>query len=172
MGLLRDLDYRVKPPNALQRVMQQFASSRLGAWLFSKTLYPVDRVLFRASGGRLTVPGLMAGVPAIILSTTGARTDQTRTMPLLGIPFGEDLAIIGSNYGQEATPGWVYNLAADPSATVGYRDRTVVVTARRAGEDETDRAFDLAAGVYSGYAEYRTRTDHRVIQVFILKSAV
>lgn len=172
MGLLRDLDYRAKPSNALQRAMQSFASSRFGAWLFSKTLYPVDKVLFRVSGGRLTVPSLMAGVPVIMLSTTGARSGQMRTMPLLGIPFGEDLAIIGSNYGQEATPGWVYNLVADPSATVGYRDRNVVVTARRADEDETERVFDLAAGVYRGYAEYRTRADHRVIRVFILQPTV
>ena len=171
MGLLRDLDYRVKPPNALQRVMQRFASSRLGAWLFSKTLPPVDKVLYKVSGGRLTLPSLTAGVPVIMLTTMGARSGQARTMPLLGIPVGEDLAIIGSNYGQKATPSWVYNLEAAPSATVGYRDRTVMVTARRADEDETDRVFDLATGVYRGYAKYRTRADHRVIRVFILQSA-
>lgn len=171
MGLLQDLGYRVKPPNGLQRVMQRFASSRGGAWLFSKTLYPVDKMLFRMTGGRLTLPNLTAGVPVIMLTTTGAKSGKTRTMPLLGIPVGEDLAIIGSNYGQEATPGWVYNLEADPSATVGYRDSTVAITARRADEDETDRAFDLAAGVYRGYAAYRTRVDHRVIRVFILEPA-
>lgn len=172
MGLLRDLDYQVKPPNAPQRTIQRFVSSRIGARLLSMTLYPVDKALFRVTGGRLTLPSLMAGVPVIMLTTTGARSGKTRTMPLLGIPVGEDLAIIGSNYGQEATPGWVYNLETDPSATVGYRDRIVPIMARRADEDETDRAFDLAAGVYRGYAKYRTRAKHRVIRVFILESAV
>lgn len=172
MGLLRDLDYRVKPPNAWQRAIQGFASSRMGALLISKTLYPVDKVLFRVTGGRLTLPSLAAGVPVIMLTTTGAKSDKPRTMPLLGIPVGEDLAIIGTNYGQEATPGWVYNLESDPSATVEYRDRIVAITARRADEDETDRAFDLAVGVYRGYARYRTRAEHRLIRVFILESAV
>lgn len=171
VGLLRDLDYGVKSPNGLQRGMQKFASSRAGAWLFSKTLYPLDKVLFRVTGGRLTLPSLTAGLPVIMLNTTGARSGKTRTMPLLGIPVSEDLAVIGSNYGQKSTPGWVYNLEADPSATVGYRDRTVAVTARRADANETDRAFDLAASVYVGYAKYRTRADHRVIRVFVLESS-
>jgi hypothetical protein len=94
--------------------MQRVASSRAGAWLFSKTLYPVDKVLFRMTGGRLTLPSLTAGVSVIMLTTNGAKSGKTRTMPLLGIPVGENLAIIGSNYGQKATPGWVYNLEADP----------------------------------------------------------
>lgn len=171
MGLLRDLGYRVKSPNGLQRGMQKFSSSRTGAWMFSKTMYPVDKELFRVTGGRLTLPSLTAGLPVIMLITTGARSGKTRTMPLLGIPVGNDLAVIGSNYGQKSTPGWVYNLEADPSATVKYRDRTVAVTARRADEDETDQTFDLAAGVYPGYAKYRIRADHRVIRVFVLESA-
>ncbi|MEC9449271.1 MAG: nitroreductase/quinone reductase family protein, partial [Actinomycetota bacterium] len=83
---------------------------------------------------------------------------------------GEDLAVIGSNYGQKNTPGWVYNLEADPSATVGYRDRSVEVVARRATEAETDQVFDLARGVYPGFAKYRMRADHRVIRVFVLET--
>jgi deazaflavin-dependent oxidoreductase (nitroreductase family) len=139
--------------------------------MFSKTMQPVDKALFRVTGGRLTLPSLTAGLPVIMLTTTGARSGKTRTTPLLGVPVGDDLAVIGSSWGQKSTPGWVYNLEADPSATVGYRDRTVVVTARRADEGETDRTFDLAAGVYPGYAKYRIRADHRVIRVFVLESA-
>lgn len=171
MGLLEDLGYGFKSPNGLQRGMQNFASSRPGAWLFSKTLYPMDKLLFRVTGGRLTLPSLTAGLPVIMLTTTGARSGKPRTMPLLGIPVGEDLAVIGSNYGQKPTPGWVYNLEADPSATVGYRDRTVAVTARRADASETDLVFEMAAGVYAGYAKYRSRADHRVIRVFVLESS-
>jgi len=106
----------------------------------------------------------------VMFTTTGAKTGKRRTMPLLGIPVGEDLAVIGSNYGQKNTPGWVYNLEADPSATVGYRDRSVEVVARRADETETDRVFDLASAVYPGYAKYRVRADHRAIRVFVLET--
>ncbi len=171
LGLSGELGYDVKPANGLQRAVQQVASSRPGAWVFARTLHPVDRALFRATRGRVTVPGLMAGLPVIMLTTTGARTGRPRTAPLLGVPIGDDLAVIGTNYGQKPTPGWVYNLEADPTATVGYRARTVTVTARRADEAETDLAFEQAAHVYPGYARYRDRVDHRDIRVFVLEPA-
>lgn len=172
MGLLRDLGYRGKTPNRVQRVVQRLASSRPGAWLFSKTLYPIDKALFTMTGGRWTLSNLAAGIPVVMLTTTGAKSGKPRTMPLLGIPTGEDLAIIGTNYEQEATAGWVYNLETNPSATLSYRDRTVAVTTRRADNDETERVFDLAPGIYFGYGHYRTRADHRTIRVFIVESTV
>ncbi len=140
--------------------------------MFSKTMHPVDKALFKVTDGRLTLPSLAGGLPVIMLTTTGAKSGKARTMPLVGVPVGDDLALIGTNYGQQSTPGWVYNLKAEPSATIRYQDRTVAVTARRADESETDQAFDLAAGVYGGYAKYRTRVDHRVIRVFVLESAI
>ncbi len=168
MGLLDELQYTVKPTNAVQRVTQKVASSKPGAWVFQRTLYPVDKLVFRASKGRITVPGLLAGLPVIMLTTTGAKTGMQRTMPLLGVPIDGDLAVIGSNYGQHATPGWVYNLEANPAGSVTYRDRTVAVIARRADDAQTDRAFELAAEVYPGYAKYRDRASHRDIRVFLL----
>ena len=39
-------------------------------------------------------------------------------MPLLAVPIDDNLAIIGSDYGQQTTPGWVYNLEANPAATI------------------------------------------------------
>ena len=171
MGVLHDLGYEVKNANGLQRIMQAAASSRPGAWMFSKTLHQQDKVLFNATGGRLTVSSVLAGLPVVMVTTTGAKTGQSRAMPLLGIPVGGDLAVIGSNYGQKSTPGWVYNLEADPSAVVGCRDRTVAVVARQADEIEAGQVFELAGGVYPGYAKYRIRADHRVIKVFVLESA-
>jgi deazaflavin-dependent oxidoreductase (nitroreductase family) len=170
MALLQDLDFELKPPNAAQRMMQSVAASRPGAWMFSLMLNPVDRLLYKTSSGRVTVPGIVAGLPVIMLTTTGAKTGLPRTMPLLGIPVGDAMAVIGSNFGQESTPGWVYNLEANPTATIVYRDKTVEVTARLADVDEADETFDLAGAVYSGYAKYRERADHRVIRVFVLES--
>ncbi len=168
MSVLDDLDYTVKPANAAQRVTQRIAASGPGAWLFQRTLYPVDKLLYARTKGRLTVPGLMAGLPVIMLTTTGAKTGEPRSMPLVGIPLGDDLALIGSNYGQKPTPGWVYNLEANPAATVSYRDRSVEVTARPATDEEAERAFEIAAGFYPGYGKYRSRASHRKIRVFVL----
>lgn len=171
MGVLRELNFEAKPANAVQRLVQTLASSRFGASFFAKTLYPQDKAIFRLTGGRLTVPTVLAGLPVLMFTTNGAKTGRRRTMPLLGIPVGENLAVIGSNYGQKKTPGWVYNLEADPSATLEYKGRSVEVVARRADEVETDQIFQLASRVYPGYAKYRVRANHRVIRVFVLEKA-
>jgi deazaflavin-dependent oxidoreductase (nitroreductase family) len=171
MGVLDQLDYTVTPANGAQRVVQRIAASRPGAWLSQRTLYPVDRFLYRRTDGRVTVAELTAGLPVIMLTTTGAKSGEPRSMPLVGIPLDGELAIIGSNYGQARTPGWVYNLEADPSATVAYRDRSVAVTARRATDNEADRTFEVAATFYPGYGKYRARASHRTIRVFVLEPA-
>ena len=171
MGVLNELGYRLKPSNAAQRLVQKITASRPGAWTAQRILYPIDKGLFRASDGKVTVPGLMAGLPVIMLTTTGAKTGQKRTMPLVGTPFGEDLAIIGSNYGQQRTPGWVYNLEANPAATVSYRDASVDVVARQLDDTDADQVFEDAAAAYPGYGRYRERADHRTIRVFALELA-
>lgn len=169
MGLAEAIGYEVKPCNVVQRGMQRVASSKPGAWAFSKVLHHADRRVFAWSKGRLTVPGILAGLPVLMITTTGARTGQARTMPLLGIPVGADIAIIGTNFGQADTPGWVHNLEADRHATVSYRDRTVAVVARPADPDEYDTAFTTAAQVYPGYDKYRERITERPIRVFVLQ---
>jgi deazaflavin-dependent oxidoreductase (nitroreductase family) len=169
MGLVSELHYEVKDANVIQRATQKVAASGPGAWVFQRTLYPIDKGLYRLTNGRLTVPGLMAGLPVIMLTTTGSKTGQDRTMPLLGIPIDDDVAVVGSNYGQRSTPGWVYNLRAEPEATVAYGSELVEATARPATETETERAFEAGAAFYGGFSKYRERASHRKIEVFVLE---
>ena len=169
MGLISELHYEVKDANTIQRVTQKVAASGPGAWVFQRTLYPIDKGLYRLTKGRLTVPGLMAGLPVIMLTTTGAKTGKDRTMPLLGIPMDDDIAVIGSNYGQRSTPGWVYNLRAKPEAMVEHGSESVDVTARLATEAEAEQAFEAGAAFYGGFSKYRERASHREIEVFVFE---
>ena len=58
MGLISELHYEVKDANAIQHVTQKVAASGPGAWVFQRTLYPIDKGLYRLTKGRLTVPGV------------------------------------------------------------------------------------------------------------------
>ncbi|HEV7759894.1 MAG TPA: nitroreductase/quinone reductase family protein, partial [Acidimicrobiales bacterium] len=116
MGVIDELGYQVSEANGFQRLVWKVSSSRPGSWLFAKTLHHVDRVLLRISGGRASVPGVLAGLPVVTLATTGARTGNRREVPLVGVPAGEQLAVIGTRFGQPHTPGWYYNLRAEPRA--------------------------------------------------------
>ena len=52
------------------------------------------------------------------------------------MPYGDDIAVIGTRFGQPGTPVWYHNLRADPRAEVGYRELTVRAVAREARDDE------------------------------------
>src|SRR4051794_20420278 len=114
MGVAADVGYAYQPPRAFRRVMQAIAGTRAGAWFFSKTIESMDRVCGKLTKGRTTVTQLLAGLPVVYVTTTGRTSGDVRTHPLVAVPFGNTLAIIGSNFGGERTPGWVFNLEADP----------------------------------------------------------
>lgn len=171
MGLRQELEYEVSEANAVQRGVQAVAASKPGAWMLSYTLAPIDKLVHRATKGKATAAGVLTGLPVVMVTTTGAKSGEQRTAPLLGIPVGDDIALIGGNFGQKSAPGWVYNLTADPAATVSVEDRSVDVTARLADDAETEATFAIAAPIYGGYAKYLERTSHRETKVFILESA-
>ena len=169
MGLIDQLGYRVPEANRFQRLVWRISSSRPGAWVFSRTLHHVDRLVLRLSRGRVTVPGVLAGLPVITVATTGARTGERREVPLVGVPTGDDLAVIGTRFGQARTPGWYFNLRAEPRAEVGYRGRTVPVMAREAAGDEREAVWGRGCQLYAGYQAYARRIDHRPIHVMVLE---
>jgi deazaflavin-dependent oxidoreductase (nitroreductase family) len=171
MGLAADLGYRHRPANAAQRGVQALGSSRAGAWLFSRTLRHLDDAVTRVSRGRQSAPQLLAGLPVLDLTTTGRRSGRPRTSHLISIPVGEDLAVLGTNFGQPATPAWVLNLEADPRATVTYRGRTLPVTARPATDAERAAVMERSRGIYGGYEKYQQRISGRRVRVFVLEVA-
>lgn len=171
VGLIDQLDYRVPEANRFHRLVWKVSSSRPGAWSFAKSLHHVDRLLLRLTRGRATVPGVLAGLPVITLATTGARTGRRREVPLVGVPSGDQIAIIGTRFGQSRTPGWYFNLRADPTAEVGYRGRAVPVVAREAEGAEREAAWDRGCQIYAGYQAYARRLDHRQIHVMVLEPA-
>jgi deazaflavin-dependent oxidoreductase (nitroreductase family) len=168
MGLQQALGYTVKPANAAQRAFQHLSSSRPGAWMFAHTAHRLDKLLLRATHGRTTLAGLTAGIPVLTITTTGRKSGVPRTMPLLGVPVGDDLALVGTNFGREQEPAWVGNLHAEPRAVVEYRGTRIDVVGRDATADERDAVLHEAARIYPGYDAYRERISTREIPVLVL----
>ena len=168
MGLIQQLHYEVKEANAVQRVTQRIAASRPGAWLFQH-LYLVDRGLFRLTDGRVTVPGLLAGLPVIMLTTIGAKSGNERTCRCWVFRWMTTSRSSDRTTARSTRPDGFHNLRAHPDATVAYRMERVAVTARRATEVETERAFEAGVAIYGGYSKYRRRASQRQIEVFVLQ---
>jgi len=171
MGVQADLGFAWRPPNALQRSLQRVGATRAGSWIFQRTLYRVDRPLHRWTSGRVTLPGLVVGLPVVMLTTTGARSGLARTMPVAAIPWGADIAILGTNYAQPKAPAWVHNLLADPTAVVTWRQRQVSVRARVSRGDEIEGIWSNADQVFIGFTGYRSRVRDRDVYQFVLESS-
>ena len=171
MGLAADLGYHLRRPNAFQRGMQAVASSRPGAWVFSRVLRHLDNVVGRLSRGRTSAPELLAGIPVVDVTTTGRKSGLRRTSHLIAVPYADTLALLGTNFGQPSTPAWVLNLEADPRATLSHHGTTLEAVARPATEEEQAAVLAGSTSVYGGYLKYQRRITGRRLRIFVLEPA-
>jgi deazaflavin-dependent oxidoreductase (nitroreductase family) len=169
MGLASDLGYRVPRANLLQRATQSFASTRPGAWLFSRVLRHLDNVVVRISRGRTSAPELLAGLPVVDVTTTGRKSGLRRTSHLIAVPYADTLALLGTNFGQPGTPAWVLNLEADPHATLTHHGTTLEAVARPATDAEQTEVLAGSAAVYGGYLKFHGRITGRRLRIFLLE---
>ncbi|TCO48936.1 nitroreductase family deazaflavin-dependent oxidoreductase [Actinocrispum wychmicini] len=137
-------------------------------WLsrISPYVLATDKVLLRLTKGRVTLVGI-AGLPALILTVKGRRSGQPRDVPLLYVPDGKDILLVGSNWGGPGHPVWTVNLMANPDASVNIKGRTHDVHAHRLTGDERARIWPTLTRTWPAYDNYQSRTD-RELRVFRL----
>jgi len=124
---------------------------------------------FRAHGGK--VGGPFEGAPLLLLTSTGARSGELRTTPVMYLPDGERMVIFASKAGAPTNPAWYHNLTAHPSATAEVGTRTIGVRAREASGEERDQLYERQAKLYPQFEDYQQKTT-RQIPVVVLEPAV
>lgn len=155
--------------NGVQKVVRRVAASGPGSWLFARVIHRIDRPVYRLTGGRHTFASLVSGIPVAMLTTTGARSGQPRTVPVLGLPTTEGLVVIASNFGQERHPAWYHNLRANPEGSVSVDGRSRHFRAVEAQGDQRRRIWEEGLRVYPGWSQYERRAANRRIAVFVLE---
>ena len=162
---------RYDEANAVQRSMIRFAGTRAGSWLFARTAHHLDRPVIRLSRGRTSTATILLGLPIVELTTTGARSGQPRTLPIIGVPDGDRLVLVASNYGSTRHPAWYHNLRAHPECLVRFRGEELRMRAYEAEGEERERLWQLDAAVYPPRVKYAARTQGRRIPVMVLEPA-
>jgi len=107
------------------------------------------------------------GAPILLLTTTGRRSGEPRTAPLIFGSDGADFLIVGSVGGSPRHPGWYWNLQSDPSATIQVKGDVFDVTGRVASRAEKPRLWQIMNEIWPNYDVYQSRTD-RDIPVVVL----
>jgi deazaflavin-dependent oxidoreductase (nitroreductase family) len=122
--------------------------------------------VYRLTRGR--VGGKLGKAPILLLTTTGRKSGEPRTAPVLYLADGDRFVVINTNAGNAKTPAWSLNLRANPEAEVEVGRRRVEVRARLAEGDERAELWRRHMEQYSGWEFYESKLD-REIGVFVLE---
>ena len=144
------------PANTATRLMRRaFDVAPVGRFLIWVAA-DLDPLLHGWTRGRF---GRLVPMPFASLTTTGARSGQSRMSAVIYFSDGADVILIASNYGGTKHPAWYHNLKADPAARLVRGDRSADYVASEVTDDaERERLFALGHHVYPGFAQYRVRT--------------
>ena len=123
---------------------------------------------YRETGGE--VGHIWNGVPTLLLTTTGRKTGNETTTPLIYGRDGDDYVVVASKGGAPEDPGWYRNLAKTPAVELQVKEEVFAARARTASADERGRLWQLMAGIWPAYDDYAQKTD-REIPVVVLERA-
>ncbi|MFN8168221.1 MAG: nitroreductase/quinone reductase family protein [Candidatus Nanopelagicales bacterium] len=150
----------------LTRVMRRLGRTKAFSIAYSKVGPIIDPKIRDLRDGK--VMAAVYGLPILTLHTTGAKSGQPRVSPLVYVRDGDDVMLIGTNFGQAKHPGWTANLLAHPDASVQIGAETVQVRATLVDDETWARLFPSFVAVYPGYADYMTRRGHLPPRMFRL----
>ena len=107
------------------------------------------------------------GSTVLLLTTTGRKTGEKHTTPLIYQLDGDNPVIVASKGGAPEDPGWYRNLTKNPEVEVQIKGDKFHARARTA-EGERDRLWRLMNEIWPHYDEYQAKTD-REIPVVVLE---
>jgi deazaflavin-dependent oxidoreductase (nitroreductase family) len=124
---------------------------------------------FRSSRGASDDP--FAGRPLLLLTTTGAKSGQRHTTPLMYVPDGDRLLVIASNAGAPAHPDWYRNLVAHPQATVEVGNEIFEAGAVVLAGAERQQLWDKIAGSYPFFTDHQAKITREIPLIALERQA-
>ena len=108
------------------------------------------------------------GSTILLLTTTGRKSGEKRTVPLIYAQDGDRYVIIASKGGAPEHPGWYQNIEKSPDVELQVKGDVFHARARVAKGEERERLWRLANTVWKYYDDYAKKTA-REIPVVVLE---
>jgi deazaflavin-dependent oxidoreductase (nitroreductase family) len=134
----------------------------------------IDRSLFGAEHVQKYVETdgevgyLWNGAPVLILTTTGRKSGEQRSTPLIFGRDGDEYVLVASQGGRPQHPGWYHNLVAQPEVQLQVKGDVFRARARTAEGEERERLWRAMNEIWTHYDSYQEKTE-RVIPVVVLE---
>lgn len=103
----------------------------------------------------------------LILTTTGRRSGEPRSVPLIFSRDGDRLVLVASLGGAPHHPIWYLNLRDDPKVFIQVRDERFAARARTASGDERARLWRMMVSILPDYEDFQARTTREIPLVVV-----
>jgi deazaflavin-dependent oxidoreductase (nitroreductase family) len=110
------------------------------------------------------------GTTILLLTTTGRKSGEERTTPLIFEEHDGDYLIVASKGGADEPPAWYLNLQENPHAKVQVKADVFDATARDAGPDEKPEMWKKMVAAWPAYDDYQEKTDREIPVVVLERS--
>jgi len=103
----------------------------------------------------------------LILTTTGRRSGELRSVPLIFGRDGDRLVLVASLGGAPHHPTWYLNVLDDPKVLIQVQDERFAARARTASGDERGRLWRLMVSILPDYEDFQARTTREIPLVVV-----
>jgi deazaflavin-dependent oxidoreductase (nitroreductase family) len=107
------------------------------------------------------------GTSVAILTTTGRKSGEKRSTPLIYQPYGDAYLLVASQGGAPDHPLWYKNLLADPEVELQVKADRFKARARTATPDERPDMWRTMTATWPDYDVYTTKTTREIPVVVI-----
>ncbi len=104
----------------------------------------------------------LKGTTILLLTTSGRKTGNSTTTPLIYTLDGDNPVVVASKGGAPEHPGWYLNMEKTPHVDVQIKGETFHAHPRTAEGEERERLWKQMAVAWPDYDEYQTKTDRKI----------
>lgn len=116
--------------------------------------------VYRETGGETGY--IWNGVTTLLLTFTGRKSGQQRTIAIIYTQVGDTPVIIASKGGWPTHPQWYLNLLENPDCEVQIQNRVFKARARTAESPEREAIWAECVKNWPNYDIYQSRTDRQI----------